>query len=37
MANALQRRSAGFFGQRGVDPVNYSLEFALTSALQALE
>jgi uncharacterized sulfatase len=37
MRSALQRRTSGFFGKEGPDPVNYGLEFSLTMALKALE
>jgi uncharacterized sulfatase len=37
MRDALKRRTSGFFGQAGPDPVNYGLEFSLTMALKALE
>lgn len=37
MRDALKRRTSGFFGKEGPDPVNYGLEFSLTMALKALE
>jgi hypothetical protein len=37
MRDALKRRTSGFFGKEGPDPVNYGLEFSLTMALNALE
>lgn len=37
MRSALQRRTSGFFGKEGPDPVNYGLEFSLTMALKAFE
>lgn len=37
MRAALVSRSSGFFRKKGSDPVNYGLEFSLTSALRQLE
>ena len=37
MRDALKRRTSGFFGKEGPDPVNYGLEFSLTMALKALD
>ncbi|MFM7607162.1 MAG: sulfatase-like hydrolase/transferase [Prosthecobacter sp.] len=36
MRDVLKRRTSGFFGKQGPDPVNYGLEFSLTMALKAL-
>ena len=37
MREVLDRRSVGFFRKKGSDPVNYGLEFSLTTALRKLE